>query len=196
MKEFIYDLETTGLDVNKCAIHQLHAIIVIDGNVREHLDIHMSPFTDALVTEEALKVCNVTREHIDAYPSQEEGFRLLIAVLSRYVNRFNKKDKFYLIGYNNLRFDNELLRAFFTRNGCRFFGSWFWSNSVDVMTVASLLLHGKRQSMPDFRLQTVADMLGVEYDREGLHDASTDAEITYRIYKEFITKFMKAMYDK
>ena len=42
------------------------------------------------------------------------------------LEKFDKKDKFFLVGYNNASFDNQFFRAFFVQNNDMYFGSYFW----------------------------------------------------------------------
>ena len=191
MKELIYDLETTGLDKEKCAIHQISAIIKIDGIEKERINIKMKPFKDAEISDEALKVCHISKETLLSYQSQEDGYNEFINILDKYVKRYSRKDKFYLIGYNNIRFDNDFLRNFFLRNGNKFFGSYFWSNSIDVMVLSTMILHNKRCNMSNFRLSTVASELNIEYLNEDLHNAITDVDLTEKLYSKFVKLFFK-----
>lgn len=103
-------------------------------------------------------------------------------MLAKYVDKFNKNDKFFLVGYNNASFDNQFFRAWFIQNGDKYFGSWFWSNSFDVMVLASPFLATQRSSMTNFKQGTVAKTLGIHVDDESLHDALYDIEICKAIY--------------
>jgi len=66
------------------------------------------------------------------------------------VDKFDKKDKLHLAGYNIGGFDIPFLRTFFLQNNDKYFGSWFWSDSLDVMVLASLYLKNKRSGMLNF----------------------------------------------
>lgn len=189
MKYFFYDLETTGLDSEKCAIHQLSGKVIIDGVVKETFDIHMQPFSGAEISDEALKVSNVTREQLVSYQPQSEAYKQVMGILSKYVNKFDKTDKMYLVGFNNVRFDNYFLRAFFDRNGNRYFGSYFWSDSMDCMVLASVLLAHERPQMPNFKQSTVAQYLGIRVSEDMLHTANYDIELCQAIFEKCIKAF-------
>lgn len=96
--------------------------------------------------------------------------------------RYNKQDKFHLVGYNNASFDNQFLRAFFAQNNDKYFGSWFWADTIDVMCLASNSLSAIRHTMDNFKLVTVAKTFGIPVDEEQLHDASYDLYLTKAIY--------------
>ena len=182
MKLVYYDLETTGTNPGKHGIHQISGQIVIDGVIKETFDFHVQPNPRAMIEDEALKVGGVTREQILAYPPMQQVYQEFVAMLGKYVDKFNKKDKFFLVGYNNAAFDNQFLRGFFLQNGDVYFGSWFWSNSIDVMVLASAYLATRRPEMENFKLSTVAKTLGIVVNDDSLHDAMYDIELTKAVF--------------
>jgi len=195
-KIFLYDLETTGVKFWKNGVHQISGMIIENGLIMEKFDYKVKPYKDALIEEEALKVGNVTKEQILAYPEMSEVFYKLERMLGKYVDKFDKFDKFHLMGYNNASFDNQFFRAFFTQNATtpkeaeygNFFGSWFWSDSIDVMVLASWYLMSSRSNLANFQQRTVARYLGIEVDETKLHDAQYDIELCYAIYKHIIER--------
>ena len=150
-KLFFYDLETTGTKFWKNGIHQISGAIVIDGETKEKFDFKVRPNENCIIEEEALKIGGVTKEQIMAYPSMKEVYSKIITMLSKYVDKFDKKDKFHLVGYNNASFDNPFFRAFFVQNNDVYFGSWFWSDSIDIMVLASFKLRNVRHELVDFK---------------------------------------------
>jgi len=187
MKILFFDLETTGVDCTKNGIHQISGEIVIDGETKETFNLKVQPHPDAIIEKEALDVAGVTKEQIMAYPPMAEIYSQFVAMLAKHVDKFNKADKFFLAGYNNASFDNQFLREFFARNNDKYFGSWFWSNSIDVMVLASQDLLEKREGMANFKLVSVAKEYGLVVSEEKLHDANYDIYLTKSIY-ELITK--------
>lgn len=119
---------------------------------------------------------------------EEEGYRQLVGILSKYVNKFDKRDKMYLVGYNNAGFDNNFLRALFTQCGDKYFGSWFYPNCMDVYVMVTPFLMGVRNDMENFKLMTVARTMGIEIDENKLHDATYDIELTRDIFYKIINK--------
>lgn len=182
MKLLFFDLETTGVNPGKNGIHQISGEIVIDGVSKEQFDFHVQPNPRAIIEDEALKVGGVTREQILAYPPMQQVYQEFVAMLGKYVDKFNKKDKFFWVGYNNAAFDNQFLRGFFLQNGDVYFGSWFWSNSIDVMVLASAYLATRRPEMENFKLSTVAKTLGIVVNDDSLHDAMYDIELTKAVF--------------
>lgn len=142
----------------------------------------MQPNPKAEILQEALDVAGVTKEQILAYPTMGVVYGRFTAMLGKYVDKFNKKDKFFLAGYNNASFDNQFLRAWFLQNNDKYFGSWFWSNCFDVMVLATPFLAAKRAEMENFKQGTVAKALGIPVDDSKLHDALYDIQICKAIY--------------
>lgn len=183
MKLFYFDLETTGVMHWKNGIHQISGCIEIDGEVKEYFDFKVKPNPKAVIEDEALTIGGITREDLETYEEMGSVYKSLINLLSKYVDKYNKADKFHLVGYNNASFDNQFLRAFFVQNGDVYFGSWFWSSSVDVMVLAAQHLMNIRHQMIDFKLKTVASYMGLEVNNDNLHEATYDIDLTRNIYK-------------
>lgn len=183
MKLLFFDLETTGTNPGRNGIHQISGSIVIDGKHVQDFDFHVQPNPKAVIEDAALQVGGVTREQVLAYPPMEQVYKEFVAMLGKYVDKYDKKDKFFLVGYNNAAFDNQFLRGFFLQNGDNYFGSWFWSNSIDVMVLASAYLADRRADMENFKLSTVAKFLGVSVSDDSLHNALYDIELTRAVYE-------------
>lgn len=182
-KLLFYDVETTGTDHKAHAIHQISGIIVIDGEKKTEFDFRVAPHPTALIDEEALKVSNVTKDQIMAYEANIMIHKKLLALLGRFCNKFNKLDKYHLVGYNNKGFDNDFFRTFFNHCGDTYYGSWFWADSIDVLVLASDYLQEERSKLTNFQLRTVAAYLGIPVDETKLHDAQYDIWLTWEIYK-------------
>lgn len=99
MKLLFFDLETTGVKFWRNGIHQIGGIVDIDGQEAERFDIRLAPNPAATIEQEALDVAGVTLEQVQSYQPMEEGYRQLVGILSKYVNKFDKRDKMYLVGY-------------------------------------------------------------------------------------------------
>lgn len=182
MKLLFFDLETTGTLVNRHGIHQISGMVVIDGNVMETFNFYVQPNPKADIVKEALDVAGVTEEQIKSYPPMGDVYREFTAILDKYVSKYDKKDKFFLVGYNNASFDNQFLRAWFVQNGDKYFGSYFWSNSIDVMVLATACLASSRAEMENFKQGVVAKALGILVDDSRLHDALYDIAVCKAIY--------------
>lgn len=182
MKLLFFDLETTGVHLNKHGIHQISGLVEIDGEVVEHFDLKVAPHEGCEISAEAMKIGGVTEEIIRTYPSGRTQYNAFKRMLSKYVDKYDSKDKFYLVGFNNRSFDDKFLRRFFELQSDVYFNSWFWSDSWDCMVLASYYLKDRRLKMTNFKLGTVAKTLGLVVDPTKLHDAIYDVSQTRDIF--------------
>lgn len=189
MKLLFGDLETSGVDVGKHGILQLAAILEIDGEEVERFETRMKPFPDQVIEPKALETNGITMEEIEKYAPPEAGHRAFVEWLGRHVDRYNRYDKMFLVAYN-AGFDDSFMRAWFKRCGDNYYGSFFCWPPIDVAVLAAQRLLSARMSLPDFKLGTVAQYLGIDLnDFPGtvvarLHDAMFDADLARGVYKK------------
>jgi DNA polymerase-3 subunit epsilon len=173
------------LDKERCSIIQLSGCIELDGEDIEYFDFKMRPWNGAEFQPKALEMYEnrgITMDEILSYPNPKEVFKNFQDLLCKYVNKYDKKDKFLLYGYNNRGFDDDFLRNFFIRMNDPYFGSFFHQNTIDVMVLASEYLHTVRPNMPNFKLSTVAEVLQFKVRHDLLHDAEYDIKLTRLAY--------------
>ena len=182
MKLIYLDVETTGIPCPDSGLIQLAGQIEIDDEVVENFDFRMKPFDDDTISDEALEVNGVTRQDLADFTDAEVVFNAFIELLSRYIDRYDRKDKFHLVAYN-ARFDADHLRAWYEKNGDRYYGSWFWHPPIDVMSLAAAKLMNKRHELANFRLPSVAKALGIAVTEDRLHDALYDVELMRAVFQ-------------
>lgn len=186
IKIFSFDLETSGLDPKSNGIHQIAGRIYVDFKLEKEFfqDVKLMPGDAA--DPKALEVSGKTQFDInsDSHCNPVSLYKALIKSLGEHCDKFNKQDKYFLMGYNSQSFDNQFLRAFFEKNGDNYFGSWFWSAGLDVMILAQQYLLMDRHLMPNFQLGTVANHLGFDADEKELHNAFFDLNLHEAIYQK------------
>lgn len=182
MKIMYVDCETTGLDPELNGIHQLSGIIEKDGVEIETFDFSIAPLITDVVEKAALEVSGVTAEQLGDYPNAHLVKGEFCKMLATHVDKFNKYDKFHFVAYN-APFDSNFVRKWFEKQRDQYFGSWFWTPPIDVMTLAGALLMDKRHELPNFKLATVADYLKIEMQLDKLHDALYDVRLAREIFK-------------
>jgi DNA polymerase-3 subunit epsilon len=195
MKLFFVDLETTGTKYWRNGVHQISGCVEIDGEVKEYFDFHVKPNPKAEIDEVALDISGVTRQDLEDYADMGDVYNELITILSRYIDKYNRKDKFFLVGFNAAAFDGPFFRAFFKQNGDEYYGSWFYSVPLDVIVLAMEYLKDLRAGMNDFKLHTVAEALLIEVDQTRLHDAKYDIDLTREIYHR-LSKVFSSSYRR
>jgi DNA polymerase-3 subunit epsilon len=132
-----------------------------------------------LIDDEALAVHGYTREDIATFRDAPNAMVLFQSYLSHHVNKFDKKDKLILAGYN-ISFDKDRLRDFFTKQGDKFFGSWFFWPTIDVTSLLAEYMVYSGVQLENYKLGTVCKHFGIEINA---HDALSDILATRDLYK-------------
>ena len=181
MKEIYVDVETTGLNLWKHGVWQIACIVHIEGEEKDRFNKNVALFERDIIDPEALVTSGMSRSDLS---NIKDGPSVVMEDLKKFlisfVDPYNKEDKFQFIGYN-ARFDMDFLRAWFSKNSEKYFGSWFWFPPLDVMGLAAYRLRHLRSSMPNFKQHTVAEKLGINVDHDKLHDAMYDIGLTIQI---------------
>ena len=182
------DLETTGTNPLRHGIIQLAALVEIDNEIIEEVDLRMRPMTKHEVDAEALEVNGVTEAQINEWPAQSDQYAAFEALLERYVNRYEKLDKFVLAGYNINAFDELFLRQMFLDNAKTreerkyggYFGSWFFWPKRDVQTYVAEHIVEHTMRLKNYKLETVCAQFGIQISP---HDALSDIHATRQLYR-------------
>jgi DNA polymerase III subunit epsilon len=185
MKKCFVDTETCGLSGEKNGLHQIAGMIEVDGKIVEKFNLFARPFEEDFISADALKACSVTLDQIMTYPDPREVHKEFTEILGRHVNKFKKTDKYFLLAYNS-PFDHEHLRAFFTKCGDKYFGSFFVMPDICIMRLAAHLMMKERNKLMNFKQQTVAEYLGLVDGEVEWHNALDDVEMAYKIYNKII----------
>jgi DNA polymerase III subunit epsilon len=191
LKRLFIDVETTGTDHKIHAIHQISGIIEIDGIIKETFDFNIKPFEGAVIDEEALEIGGVSVETIMQYPEATVIYGKLMSIFTKYINKFDKTDKFVLIGYN-VHFDKNFLSEFWLRNNDKYFFSLCWGSHIDIMSMAMLHLEKIRHELVDFKLMTVVKHFCIIIDEDKLHNSLYDIEISRTLFYKILNKSIQA----
>lgn len=200
MSKIVYiDVETGGIDPKINPVLQLSGVVEIDDKIKERFNWFIRCPSDKKVEESALQVCNLTMEQVTSLelPTYNQVYWYFVKMLDRYVNKFDKTDKFFFCGYNAL-FDDSMMRQFFIDNAVgdkakqwgNYYGSYFHFPVIDVAVQAGIALMDKRIELPNFKLKTVySEIYGEEEtNRIDWHDAKADIEATIKLFKYFKNK--------
>jgi len=146
---------------------------------REKPPINGKPDIGDHVDDDALAVNSRTREEIAEFPHPEIAIDSLKATLEKYVNKFDPKDKFVCAG-KNVRFDIDFLRECFRKTNNKYFGSYFFSVSLELETFAAEMVLSKGLRLKNYSLGTLCDHFNVEIDA---HEAMSDIIATRSLYR-------------
>lgn len=189
VKLLFIDIETTGLNAFKNGITQISAIVEIykDNKLTktEELNLFMQPLESDEIDLKALEVTGIDEEAIKDFQTAEDGFTQFISFLNRFVDPYNKADKFTFIGYNST-FDDKFLRQWFRKMNHNYYGSYFLWPALDVAQLAAFHLISKRTQLSNFKLKSVAQALEIEFNEEDAHDAMYDIIKTREIFNKLV----------
>ena len=184
MKIFHFDVETTGTDPKEHDIVQLAYLVEIDGVDKEEGSLFMQPFDFDSISAEALTVNKLTIEQLRWFDNPRDVYSGVCKILSKYVDKYNRADKFHPAGYN-VGFDCDFFKEWFLKNGDVYYGSWFNWKQIDPLRVLYFMDGIGVISLPDYKLETVCAHYGIEIEaHEALSDIKATREII-RILKQF-----------
>jgi Exonuclease. len=180
-KLFEFDFETTGTNPEIHVPHQLGAILEIDGREVERINMRLRIPADKLPFAEpkALETARTTIEQIQAVG--RDPFRAaydLCNTLRKYV-KDAEDEKFHLVEWSQDDFDSKFLRKWIGDSAMH---QYFYSNPINVFSLAGHDLQNIRASLPNFKLATVVTHYGIG-PKGDWHDAMTDVEVTREIYR-------------
>jgi len=179
MKILWYDTETTGLTENS-AMFQISGVIEIDGEVKEEFDIFCHPHEGADISDQALEVTGVTRKQLDSFQSPKKAYKELVKVFSKYIDKFNKEDKFIIAG-QNVKFDIDVLNRFFKRNDDNYLGSFLnYKQVFDTLSVYTALeIADVVPRLENHKLETICKVMKVELSNA--HNSLADIKATKEV---------------
>lgn len=159
----VFDLETTGLSPADCAITEIGAVVVENGEITESYNSFVNP--GCHIPEEITKITNITDEMVADAPGQEEALRAFLEFVDGRV----------LIAHNAHGFDIRFLKACAERYGVPFGNTY-----IDTLPLAQALYLGLR----NYKLDTIGKYLEIPPFQH--HRACDDAKALAQIYVKMI----------
>lgn len=191
MNKIIFiDTETGGVNPEKAALIQLSGIIRIDKKDVEKFNFYIKPFENSEVTEKALEVQGRTLKELktDKYVEEKEVYKQFINLLDKYIDKYDRTDKFIVAGYN-VRFDVDILKAFFQRHGNNFLFSYLDSSMLDPLySIRLLQIAEVLPVLENNKLETWCKHFGIELKA---HDSLEDIEATKKLIGKLISLIRK-----
>lgn len=80
--------------------------------------------------------------------------------------------------------------------GSNYFGSYFWSTSIDVLAEATRYFIHYRPALINLKLSTMARAVGVKVDDDNLHDALYDVYCTMKIFEAILQDGLIKKFDQ
>jgi len=174
------DTETTGLDPVKQDVIQIAGIIEIDGVVEKQFEFKCQPHSWDSVQQQALDVHGYSVADLRTFESPHSVKAQVEALLSRYVSKFDKTDKFILAGYN-VGFDARFMKQWWLKAGDKYWGSFVEYKNYDIYPLFQTFSMAMELDIPNHKLVTAAAYFGYEF---GAHDALEDIRVTRLVGKD------------
>ena len=191
MNKIIFiDTETGGVNAEKSALIQLSGIIEVDGTEKEKFNFYIKPFKNSGVNEKALEVQGRTFEELrtDKYIDESIIYKKFLEILDKYIDKYDKDDKFIVAGYN-VKFDIDILKAFFERNNNKFLFSYFNSSMLDPLySVRLLQVAGILPVLENNKLETWCKYFNIELKA---HDSLQDITATKKLIEKLVELIKK-----
>lgn len=191
MNKIIFiDTETGGVNPEKSALIQLSGIIRIDKKDVEKFNFYIKPFENSEVNEKALEVQGRTLDELktEKYIEEKEVYKQFINLLDKYIDKYDKTDKFIVAGYN-VRFDVDILKALFQRHGNNFLFSYLDSSMLDPLySIRLLQIAGILPVLENNKLETWCKHFGIELKT---HDSLEDIVATKKLIGKLISLIRK-----
>lgn len=189
MKILWIDTETTGLNREKCDIIQIAGIVVIDGEEKERFNLWCQPINWENIEPTSFEKTGMTLEKLKELPLPQQTYLKFKEILDKYIDRYNKEDKFFLAGHNT-QFDLDFLRLFFEKMGDKYFGSYFYYKIIDLMALSTILHTANLINLSSWKLEDIAKYLCVEFSNN-LHNAEIDVDLTRKCFCKLVSQYLK-----
>ncbi len=173
MKLSFLDTETTGLFVGEHEVVQLTIIAEQDGKPIGIFNEHARPNYPERISEQALQKQNKTLEDLMAYQPREEFFEKLITFLDTHIDKYQKDDKFDIVGYN-VKFDIDHIQKLFEEFDHKYYGSYFTYDPIDILPLVQLMRKTGVIETKNAKLETICEALGFPFEEGQAHDAIWD----------------------
>ena len=178
------DTETGGTEPKTDALLQLAALIEVEGEIVDEINLKMQPFKNKVVSVDAIKTNGLSMEKIKTFEKPEKAYMHFYDFLSKHGKRKNKAERFVMAGYNS-DFD------------CRFLSQWFedisggpyayWDflqfSPIDPLSTIRGMRYGGVIDIPNTMLETCCDYFGIKIDaHDALSDIRATRELTHIVF--------------
>lgn len=182
-KQLWLDLETTGTNENIHGIVEIACILEVNGKEVDSFHSYVRPREGVQYDPIAMAVNRHAISDLQDFEPETSVFARFLERCNEWVDRYNKRDKMIISGFN-CAFDMRHLEAWFLRNNEQWFGNYFWRDVIDLRSFTAWILRDHRPDMIDGKLMTVAgEILTKAQMLEALgggeaHGADVDIRVT------------------
>ncbi|MFW6244353.1 MAG: 3'-5' exonuclease [Fibrobacterota bacterium] len=176
-----FDVETGGTDEKTDALLQLAALIEINGEVVDEINLKMQPIKGKRITEKSIEKHGMTLDVISDFEFPHSCYGQFNRFLYKHNPTPVKTNRYIMAGYN-ADFD------------CRFLSQWYadisggpfeyWKHCqfspLDILPTLRAMRYAGVLKTEDTKLETVCNYFGIEIQA---HDALSDIRATRELNK-------------
>lgn len=178
MKILFIDTETGGVNTQNSALIQISGIVRIDRLDIERFNFFVKPYPGLEVTDKALAIQGRSRKEIENYEYETVVYKKLKEIFDRYIDKYDRTDKFIVAGYN-VRFDIEILNSLFKRHNDNYLFSYIESTTIDPLQIIGFLqLCNKLPFLENNKLETWCKYFNIKLNA---HDSMEDIVATKKL---------------
>jgi DNA polymerase-3 subunit epsilon len=109
----------------------------------------------------------------------------LQTIFSKYINKYDRNDKFTACGHN-CGFDMRFLDSLFRKCNDKYFGSWIDYHFLDTMILLNFLKFKNELQIENVKLVTASRHFGVELT--DAHNSMADIKATRELFYKIIDR--------
>ena len=160
---------------------QLAGLIEVNGAIKERVNLFFRPGQGRIIEPRALEVNHREEAELKEFPHLAVGIAGLKKTFKKYIDQYDRTDKFVPAGFN-VDFDCDFLRDTFYQSGDKYgVGSWLFNCSIDVRSWVGLMICERKLRLENYKLVTICNHFGIDF-KGGAHDALADIEATRTLY--------------
>ena len=192
MKILSLDTETTGLQPSVADVIQIGALIRIDSEIIDEINVKCQPVKWDTISKRALEVNNTTMEQLKSYMLPKEAWKLFNEFI---VSNFD--DQKYIFSGQNTSFDWKFIEPWWNDNKDKDAPGWsyfFKKHQLDLQILSTMFKNHGLINVPNIKLETIIEALNIEVEGN-LHDALTDIKGTDAALIEYVHRVNKLKRD-
>lgn len=192
MKILFLDVETTGLKATTNDVIQIGAIVRIDTEIVDEINIKCQPVNWDSISSYALNVNKTTIADLKKFQTPKEAWKKFNKFLTKHFHGLT-----YIFGGQNTPFDWRFMQVWWDDHKDENAPEWdtfFKKNQLDLQILSKMFRQHNLIDVPNVKLGTIIEALDVKVEGH-LHDALTDIKGTDAALIEYVNRVKKLKQD-
>lgn len=160
----------------------------IDDKIVEKQTLFVKPFKADIIDPQATAIHGLDPSE-ERFIAPQKAFKQVEQMLDKHINKYDPKDKAFMVGYNCQAFDKQFFYEWFVKNGSPYMFSYFYPETLDVFVLMGYAAQKQRTKLGDGKLVTYSKSVGIKVDETKLHDAMFDTDLTYQLFQLYLKEY-------